>query len=203
MAEINLITTKGGIKRLRGTSEGLAMVRAISLSGEESAAHDGNAYIVHGHCHTAAATSGGLMYIKNTSATDALHIGRIYIDPGVLTPTDMFLSKIINPTTTTGGTDTTASGVVQKNTGKTNALATNGLILKISDAASDFTYFGGNDYHHFPVASRTSIFRDMKGTNVIGPGGEWLLGWESAGGATDAEIIHVSVNLYVSVADPE
>lgn len=203
MSLINLVTSKGGSKIWRGRSSGRAMVEAVKFDAEEQAAHDGEAYIMHGECHTAAATSGALMYIKNTSATNSIHVTRIYIDVGTLTPTDMFLTQVINPTTVSNGTDITTTGVIQKATNKVNALKSSGATLKISDGSSDMTFTGGDQFHKYPVASRTSYQRSMNGTNVIGPGGEWIIGWESAGTATDAQVISLSVNLYLGEEDPE
>ncbi len=67
MAFIQGTTSSGGIKNWLIRASGLMRVESVSIFAEEEAAKDGDAYIFHGICHTAAATSGILMYIKNTN----------------------------------------------------------------------------------------------------------------------------------------
>ena len=210
MAFMNLVTSKGGVKAWRGRATGRALVEAVSFAGEEQAAHDGQSYIFFSRSHLAAATAGALMYIKNTSSTNSIHITRMYIDPiGALTPTDVILTQVINPTTVTGGTtisaNTSAAGIVQKNTSHVNALLGSGdVTYKVSDGSSNITFTGGDYFHAYNViADGASTQRNMNGTNVIGPGGEWLIGWESAGTATDAELISLSINAYLAEDNPE
>ena len=111
MADITLLTSQGGIKRWRGRADGQALVEATTRPAEESAADDGDAYVFHGLCRTAAAAAGILMYVKNTSAVNEIHIGRIYLDPYTLTDGDLLVTQWITPTTITSGTDVTTTGV--------------------------------------------------------------------------------------------
>ncbi len=202
MAEITLRTSKGGIKTWLGRANGRAQVEAVSYFAEEAAGEDGDAYIFHGECRTDAAAAGALMYIKNTSSTKNIRIGRLYFDPQTLTDADLLVTQWITPTTTTGGTDITTSGIIQKKTSAPNALASTGCILKISDASSDMTFTGGSRFHTFPLNSRTSSQRDMKGTNIVGPGGEWFLGYklEDGSSAVGDQIIGISINCYIEEA---
>ena len=202
MATIQGTTEKGGIKQWLFRANGLARVEAVSLDKEEQSAQDGESYIFHAECHTAAATSGTLLYIKNNSTVNSIHVTRIYIDPQSLTPTDLFLTQGISPTSISSGTDVTSTNIIQKNTGKVNALK-DASTMTISDGSADITLTGGTVFHKFPVASRTSSQRNMNGTNVIAPGGEWYIGYTSAGGATNGEVISLSVNAYVAETDPE
>jgi len=209
MAFINLSTSRGGVKNWLGRADGRALVESKSFSGEEQAAHDGDAYIFHSRSHLAAATSGALLYLKNTSSDTSIHITRMYIDAiGTLTPTDLILTQVINPTTVTGGTtisaNTSAAGIVQKDTASVNALLSSGITMKVSDGSSNITFTGGDYFHAYNLLTDgVSTQRNMNGTNVIGPGGEWMIGWESAGTATDAELISLSINCYLGSSNPE
>ena len=138
------------------------------------------------------------MYIKNTSQDLDFHITRIYIDAQTLAVDDLLITQTINPTTVTSGTDVTTSAVVQKNTAKNNNFANTGSIIKISDGSADCVITGGDKFHEFSIDSREKVERNMKGTNVIGPGGEWSIGYKREGGgdATDANKISISVNGY-------
>jgi len=198
MADITLLTSEGGIKRWRGREDGRAMVESVAYTSEETAAEEGRGYIAHAVCHTAAATSGTLLAIKNLSSDQSFHLTRIYVDPQTLTVSDLLLTQIINPTSVSGGTDVTTSAIIQKNTGKNNLFASSGAQILISDASADATTVGGDQFHEFPVDSRTPIPRDMVGTNVIAPGGTWVIGYKREGGgnAVDGEKISLSVNGY-------
>jgi len=199
MAIISGVDKKSGNVMTWFFKAGRALVESICYSGEEKAAHDGNAYIAHAVCHTAAAASGTLMYIKNLTPDKDFHITRIYIDAQTLTPTDLLLTQAVNPATVTGGTVVTTSVVVQKNTSKNNNFAGSGAIITMSDGSSDCTITGGDQFHEYPIDSREKTTRNMEGTNVIGPGGEWVIGYKREGGgnATDGEKISLSVNGYV------
>ena len=204
MAEITGRTSKGGLKTWLFRGSGLARVEAVTVSSEEDAAHKGMAYALHGVCHLAAATSGVLMYFKNTSALNTLHITRVHIDPqGAMTPTDLLVNFTLNPTTQTSGTDITSTGVVQKTTNKVNALKDAGITLKISDGSADATFTGGDQFEEFPITDVTSVLRNLDGAVDVGPGGEFIVGWASAGTATDAELVGVTVQVYVALTDPE
>ena len=67
------------------------------------------------------------------------------------------------------------------------------------------TFTGGTKFHEIPVSSVTPIARDMRGTNVIGPGGEWFLGFKLQDGssAVGDQQISISVNCYVESVDRE
>jgi len=169
--------------------------RAVSIPAEEDHAVDGDSYIAHGECHTAAATGGGLMSLKNNYPNKEVVITRIYIDSHTITPTDLVMVQVFEPATTTSGTDITSTGIVQKHLGKQNAAKDN-LTLTISDGSANLTYTGGTKYHAPPLPTMTSQTREMKGTNVITPNKTILWGFKRAGGgsATDAEIVSLSVN---------
>ena len=176
-----------------------------SRAAEEAAAKDGNAYMAHAVCHTAAATSGVLMYLKNTSPDKDFHITRIYIDPQAIASTDLLIVQGLSPTSVSSGTDVTTSAIKQKNTNQPNIFSSAGAQLLISDAAADITIVGGDQLHEFPLASRTSVVREMHGTNVIGPGGSFYIGYKREGGrsATDGNKISLSVNGYAEAAERE
>ena len=165
---------------------------------EEYAAENGNSYIVHGECHLAAASSGGLLYFLNTDARYDFVITRIYFDAHSLSKPINVL-QIKNPTTITGGTDITLTGLVNKNFGSSKQV---GATLKISDASSDITYSGGQQYHSFVLQSMGSTMRDMRGTNVLCKNNSILFGWKTLDGtnAVDGEIISISLNFYVREA---
>lgn len=206
MTEITGRTKKGGLKTWAFRQSGLARVEAVDRSSEENAAEDGDAYAIHGVCRTAAAASGVLLYMKNTSSVNQLHLTRIYIDPQTLTDADLLITQWHTPTTTTGGTDiTTAGGIIQKNTGKNNALEESGLTVIISDAASDMTFTGGTKFHEIPVTSRVPIDREVRATNIIAPGGEWFLGFklEDGSAAVGDQIISLTINGFVEEEDRE
>ena len=167
-----------------------------SRQSEEVEAQDAKAFILHGECHLAAAVSGGLLYFTNTSSNKEVVITRIYIDPQVITPTDLIITQVRKPTTTSGGTDISSTGKIQKNFGASTDLEG---VLVISDGSSDMTYTGGERYHSIPIKSMTSTPpRHMRGTNVIAPNTTILWGWKTvaAGNATDGEIISLSVNCF-------
>ena len=186
---------KGSITGMFVDENGRAHTLATTKDFEESAAEDGDSFILHAECHLAAATSGGLLYFTNTSPDKEYHIGRIYIDPQTITPADLLVTQVFDPATKTGGTNISETGIINKNTGRSTTLT---ATLRTSDASSDITFTGGTQYHAFPITSRLSVFRDMKGTNIIFPGKTILWGWrrEGGGGATDAEKISLSINLY-------
>jgi len=169
------------------------VVSATTYEAEESAAFDGNSFILHGQCHLAAAASGAFMYFKNTSTNYNYYISRVYIDAQNLT-TNVYVTQQKEPTPT-NGTDVSSTGIVQKNFGSGATLTGT---LKISDGSSDMTLASGTTYHSFTVQSQQSYLRDMKGTNVITPNTAIGWGWTTVGGgnATNAEIVSFSVNIY-------
>lgn len=168
-------------------------VDSKSFFGEEVGAKEGDAYIWHGQCHLAAATSGGLMSFTSADQTFAYAITRIYIDCHTLSD-DIIIHQVKNPTLT-GGTDISTTGIINKNfqSGKTQQGT-----LKISDGSANLTYSGGTDYHAFVVQTLKSYQRNMQGTNILKNGDSILLGWETVDGANavDGEIISISINGY-------
>jgi len=199
MADIELQTSQNGIKKWRGRADGTALVESTSHTSEEARGHDGDSYIFHCVSRTAAAAAGGFLHISNTSAVDSIVVGRIYVDPQTLTDADLLCTQWTGITSISGGTDITSTGVVQKNSARVNALKTSGVTLTCSDASSDMTFTGGTKFHEFPLVSRTPAFRDMKSTNVIGPGRTWGLGWklEDGSNAVDNQIVSFGVNCYL------
>lgn len=168
-------------------------VKSESLVSENSAAIKGEAFIIHFECHLAAASSGALLSITNNDADYNLEVTRIYIDPHTLTPNDLVVTQVFDPTLS-NGTDVSSTAVVQKNRSSRESFD---LTIKASDSSSDLTYTGGTQYHSFPVNSRSSSQRNMNGSNVISKGKTIVWGWKTEGGgnATDAEIISLSVNV--------
>lgn len=164
-----------------------------SRPSEEVEAQQGHAFILHAECHTAAAVAGGLMAFQNTSTVNDVVITRIYIDPQTITPTDLIITQVKEPVIASG-TDISATGIIQKNFGV--GTLTPG-VLTISDGAADMTYTGGTQYHAFPANTMASTKRNMNGTNVVSPGTTILWGFKSAGAATDAEIVSLSVNFFI------
>jgi hypothetical protein len=179
--------------RAQVNSNNRLAVQSESIVGENIAARRGEAFIAHGECHLSAAASGGLLLLTNNSTSVDLEITRIYIDPHTITTTDLIITQFLNPTTTTGGTDISTTGLIQKNENYFDGLT---ATLKISDGASDLTYTGGSKYHSFPVSSMTPQQRNMNGTNVIAPNGSILFGFKTVGGgnAVDGQIISFSIN---------
>lgn len=181
-------------------SSGRGLVDSKSRPSEEVEAVTGDAFILHGECHLAAAANGGLLAFKNTSDTKEVVITRLYIDPHVLVSGDTIVTQLKNPTVV-GGTDITDSitqGKVQKNFGKGKNITG---ILIISDGSADLTYSDdGQRYHSLPVKSMTPAGeRDMKGTNVIAPNTTIGWGWKTVAGdnAKDGDIIALSINCFI------
>jgi len=182
-------------------SAGRLWTNAKSNAAEEVASHNGNAYIFHGECHLAAATSGGLMYYKHTSQDKHLHITRLYFDAQTLS-NDILIYQVKNPTTVSNGKDVSSTGIINKNFSSGQAI--NGT-LKISEGSDDITYTGGTNYHAFVLSSKQSTQRNMLGTNVLKNNDEILWGWTTLGGgtsgngvaATNTDIISLSMNFYI------
>lgn len=160
---------------------------------EEIAAQNDRAFIFHARCHLKAGTNGGFFAIKNTSPDQKIAISRIYIDAHSLTD-DIIVEQIQNPTTS-GGTDISSTGIVNKNYTSARQMSAQ---LIISDGSADMTFTGGSPYHAFPVQSLKQYSRDMKGTNLLGQNDIFLFGWETVdgGNAVDGEVISFSVNCY-------
>jgi len=183
---------KGYVARV--TTENRLATESKARPSEEVEAETGFAFILHGECHTAAATSGGLMYLTNTSTTKEIVVTRLYFDPHVITPTDLIITQVREPIAS-GGTDISSTGIIQKNFGVAPTAIGS---LVISDASSDMTYTGGRQYHSFGLKNMTSQSRNMMGTNIIAPNTTILWGWKTAGGgnATDGEVVAISVNCF-------
>lgn len=157
-------------------------------------AHTGDAFVMYGMCHLAAATSGGFLYFTNTDSTHHIHITRILIDAHSLSD-NIIIHQVKNPDTVTGGTDVSTTNLVNKNFG--SGTTTDGTLV-MSDGSSDMTYTGGTRYHSLPIGSLQSKPRDMRGTNIVTNAKTILWGWETVdgGNAVDGEIISFSVNYY-------
>ena len=164
-----------------------------SIPSEGARAQDGEAFIIHFECHTAAAPSGGFMHILNNDAEFELEVTGIYIDPHTLTPSDLIVLQVFDPIIS-NGTDVSSTAVVQKNRGSASPFD---LTIKVSDSSSDLTYSDGTQYLAFPAKSMTGIQRNMNGTNILPAGKAILFGWKTRDGsnAVDGEVVSFSVNI--------
>lgn len=172
---------------------GHAKIDAITTVDEGAAATKGNSFIIHGECHTALASSGGFISIKNISPTYNIAITRIYIDAGSLT-NHIIITQLKEPVTS-GGTDVSSTAIVNKNFGSVNTLD---AVVLISDASADLILTGGEKFHTFSCSSLESKQRNMKGTNIITQNKNWALGWKTeSGNAVDGEVISFSINCYL------
>ena len=70
------------------------VVLSESVPSEGTQAERGNGFILHGECHTAAASSGAFMSVTNNSSEYDLEVTRIYIDAHTLTPTDLVVTQV-------------------------------------------------------------------------------------------------------------
>jgi len=163
-------------------------------AAEEVAAHNGNAFILHGACRLAVAGSGGLFYFKSTDSVRHVHLTRMFFDCRTLSD-DIIIYQVKNPTTVSGGTDISSTGIVNKNFTSGNAVTGT---LVYSDASNAITYSGGTNFHSFVVESKKSYFRNMNGTNMLSNNDTILWGWETLGGgnAATTDIISLSINFY-------
>lgn len=168
-------------------------VLSEAVPSEGTQAQRGNGFIIHAECHTAAAAAGGLMMITNNESDYEIEVTRIYIDPHTLTPPDLIITQVFDPTPS-NGTDVSSTAVVQKNRGSAIDFD---LSVTVSDASSDLTYTGGTQYHAFPAKTMTSQQRNMNSTNILPRGKSILWGWKTRSGAnaTDGEIVSLSVNV--------
>ncbi len=194
MPEI-LIDGAGTGNRACVSTQNRLCTESKSRPSEEVEAEAGKSFILHGECHTAAATSGGLMYFTNTDSSAEIVITRIYIDSHTITPSDLVVLQVRSPATVSNGTDISTTGIVQKSYGLSTTLTGS---LVISDGSSDMTYTGGTNYHSFPIKTMSQYTRNMIGTNIVSPNTTILWGWKTVAGgnATDAEIISLSVNCF-------
>lgn len=161
-------------------------------AAEESAAVDGNAFIISARCRTAGATSGVFMHITNNDPLNDIHVTRIYIYPQTLTDADLICAQRFD-STVSGGT-TLDSAIVNKNRGSSNAFD---LTVVVSDASADATATGGTTYHEIPLNSRQTSSRGMNGTNIIPAGKsisfEWFL--EDGSIAVDDQEVFFAINI--------
>lgn len=169
------------------------IVLSQSVPSEGIQSEKGNSFIIHAECHTAAAASGGFMQITNNEQDFVYEVTRIYIDPQTITPTDLICTQVFDATGTSG-TDVSSTAIINKNRGNANNFD---LTVVISDSSADLTYSGGEQYHAFPINSRTSSQRNMQLTNIIPKNKSILFGWKTEGGgnATDGEKVSFSVNI--------
>ena len=184
--------TGSGLLAKVETGNRLKVASKTSFAEEISAQND-RAFIFHGRCHLSANSSGAFMAIKNTSADVKIAISRIYIDAHNLTDS-LIVEQVKNPTIF-GGTNISATGIINKNYASNRAMT---ATLTVSDSSADMTFTGGSPYHAFPVESLKQYPRDMKGTNLLGQNDMLLFGWETVdgGNAVDGEIVSFSVNVY-------
>jgi len=194
MSDLKLLDGTGHGYVAGVSNESRLLVESKSRPSEEVEAERKEAYILHGECHTAAAASGGLMSFKNTSNSDDVVITRIYVDSHTITPTDLIVTQVKEPTVS-GGTDVSLTGIVQKNFDGGDGL-TGELI--ISNASGNITLSGGSNYHSMPIKTMSQYQRNMMGTNVVTPGKTIAWGWKTraGGNATNAEIVALSVNCF-------
>jgi hypothetical protein len=169
------------------------LVYAKTEPVEAVASEEGNSFIIHAECHTAASAGGGLLYVMNNETDYDLDITRIFIDGHTITPTDLICMQIFDATIS-NGTDVSSTAIINKNRGSANSF---NLTVKISDGSSDMTYTGGTKYHSYPIKTMVSNFRDMAGTNIIPRNKSILFAFKrvSGGNATDGEIISISMNI--------
>lgn len=184
---------KGKGNQAQVNSANRLLTSSQSFAGEEVASAEGDGFILHAECHIAAATSGGLLYFKNTSSTFEVIVTRIYIDAGNLT--DSFIIRQIFDATIINGTDISTTGIVNKN--RASGIILEGILTQ-SDGSSDMTLSGGDQYHSFPVESLKQYARDMKGTNILTPNKSIAWSWATVdgGNGVDGEIISISCNTY-------
>ena len=183
-----------GTRRKAGVNEfNQLKVYSESVPSEGIQAEVGNSFIIHAECHLAAASAGGLISFTNNSDVYHLEVTRVYIDPHVLTPTDLIITQVFDATIA-NGTDVTSTAILNKNRGSANTFD---LTVTASDASSDMTYTGGVQYHAFPATSMTSTQRNMQNTNILPRNTSITFGWKTVGGgnATDGEIISMSINV--------
>lgn len=169
------------------------LVDSRSEAAEETAAVFGDAFIISARCRTAAATSGVFMSIRNNDPDFDMHVTRIYIYPQTLTDADLLCTQVFDAEIT-GGTDASATAIVNKNRGSSKPFD---LTVIVSDASADATYTGGTEYHCIPLNSRQTSSRSMNGTNVITSGKSINFCWELEDGsaAVDNQIVYFAVNV--------
>ena len=154
----------------------------------------GKSGIAHAKCVFGASTSGGLLALTNNSQTEDMDITRIYFDAHALAA-PVQIVQVKAPTTVTGGTDLSTTGIIQKNYG---SLVTPSVGLVAAQSGAALSYTGGEEYHNFALSSLQSQQRNMNLTNIIAPGTTILWGFETTnvGGHAmgAAETIGISVN---------
>ena len=177
-------------------SDNRLWVDSRSSEVEGSEALRGKAFIIHARCKMGAVASGGLLYIKNTSATENIIITRMYFDAHILTPADgLIITQLKSPTP-----DVVLTGENITTTGVLNKKYDSGIPLGATVwAGGTTTKLGfsalGTEYHSFVMASKFSTQRDMKGTNVVTFNQILGIGFETfTGNATLNEVISLSIN---------
>ena len=193
MSNFSIVDGTGSGNSAQVNSLNQVSVQAESISSEGFQARNGNGFIIHYECETAAAPSGGFMHILNNSSIYALEVTRIYIDPHTITPSDLIVTQVFDPTII-GGSDVSSTAIVQKNRSRSDSFD---LTIKVSEGGSDMTYTGGTQYHAFPVKTMSPIQRNMNNTNILTGGKSILFGWKtrSGGNATDGDVVSFSVNI--------
>ena len=153
-----------------------------SFFAEEIGSQNGRSFIWHSECHLSAATSGGLLAFTSSDQSDLVAVTRIYVDAHLLTD-DIIIYQVRNPIIS-GGTDISATGIINKNYGAGRSLVGT---LKTSDGSADLTYINGSNYHSFVISSKEKIARDMRGTNILSNGDTILWGWATLDGGNAEE----------------
>lgn len=168
-------------------------VASRSSDAEEIAARNERAFILHCECHVSADASGAFLAFRNDSSDILYAVSRIYIDSHSLSD-DLIVRQVKNPTRS-GGTDISATGIVNKNYASNREVTGT---LWHSDSGANLTLSGGSKYHAFPVTTLKQYTRDMRGTNILGKND--VIGWTwstvDLGNAVDGEIVSFSVNIY-------
>lgn len=184
---------KGSGYKAEVNSANQLAVKSESIPSEGFQATNGNSFIIHGECQTAATASGGLMTITNNDTANDMTITRIYVDPHTITPTDLIITQTFDAVIS-NGTDISSTAIVQKNRGLANTFD---LSVVVSDASSDMTFTSGTQYHAFPIKTMTGQQRNMNETNVIPAGKSITFGYKTISGglATDGEVVSFSVNI--------
>lgn len=175
------------------TSENQLKVIAESRPSVSVQAEDGNTFIIHYECETAAAASGGFMTITNNESRYNVEVTTIFVDSHTITPSDLIVTQVFDADIS-NGTDVSSTAVVQKNRSLSRELD---LTVIVSDSSSDMTYTGGEQYHAFPIPTMTSTLRDVDGTNILNTNSSLTFGWKTRSGsnATDGEVVSFSINV--------
>lgn len=170
------------------------LTRSVIQDAEEAAAIEGEAYTIRGTCHTAAASSGAFLAFTNLSSNYDHIVTEITVAAQTLTPTNLLVNTIKEPTTS-GGSDVSTTNSV--NIKFDSGIALEDQVL-ISDANADLTYTNGTKISQRPLDSRSIVTFEIPSTAIVTPNTTFLVGWETEDGtnATDGEKVDVSLTIY-------